>query len=117
MLFIVNLPEIGGMNILNHENVYDKLYTSDFQSRNLGTFIFSSIVYNGISYYPGSEPGGESIAQRMFSAKNQMLKATFLFNLAHYNKTMALDYNCFIILIIFPDLNHIKTTFSCLQTN
>ena len=31
---------------------------------------------------------------------------------------MALDYNCFIIfIIIFPDLNHIKTTFPDLSAN
>ena len=125
MLFIVNLPEIGGMNnLLNHENVYDKLsILPDFSNPEIWLpLIFVPLcIHWWASYYPGSEPGGGGyIAQRMFSAKNESnaVKATFLFNLAHYSiRPWPWIIIALSSLIIFPDLNHIKTTFPDLSPN
>ena len=125
MLFIVNLPEIGGMNnLLNHENVYDKLsILPDFSNPEIWVplFLVPLCIQWWASYYPGSEPGGGGyIAQRMFSAKNESnaVKATFLFNLAHYSiRPWPWIIIALSSLIIFPDLNHIKTTFPDLSPN
>jgi len=53
----------------------------------IGAFFSFAFVQWWASWYPGSEPGGGGyIAQRMMSAKDEhsSLKATLLFQLAHY---------------------------------
>ena len=60
------------------------------------------------------------IAQRMFSAKNEShaIKATFLFNLAHYAlRPWPWIMIALSSLIIFPDLNDIKNAFPDLSQN
>ena len=66
------------------------------------------------SYYPGSEPGGGGyIAQRMFSAKDESnaIKASLLFNIAHYAIVQGVDYNCTIIINCFSELDDIRNQF------
>ena len=72
-------------------------------------------------WYPGAEPGGGGyLVQRMLSAKNEKnaMGATLLFNACHY----ALRPWPWIIvalasLIIFPDLESLKSTFPHIDEN
>ena len=119
MLYILNLPEIGGLkNLVIHENVRDNLSLfPNFSDPNswIPVMFVPIAVQWWASYYPGAEPGGGGyIAQRMFSAKNEnhAIGATLLFNICHY----ALRPWPWIIialssLIIFPDLKDIQSTF------
>ena len=119
MLYIVRLPEIGGVSkLITHPNVVDKIaLIPDLSDPNLWVpiLLIPLSVQWWASYYPGSEPGGGGyIAQRMFSAKDETnaVGATFLFNVAHY----ALRPWPWILialssLIIFPELTDLKTTF------
>ena len=119
MLYIVRLPEIGGVSkLITHSNVVDKIaLIPDLSDPNLWIpiLLIPLSVQWWASYYPGSEPGGGGyIAQRMFSAKDETNSggATFLFNVAHY----ALRPWPWILialssLIIFPELTDLKTAF------
>ena len=119
MLYIVRLPEIGGVSkLITHSNVVDKIaLIPDLSDPNLWVpiLLIPLSVQWWASYYPGSEPGGGGyIAQRMFSAKDETnaVGATFLFNVAHY----ALRPWPWILialssLIIFPELTDLKTAF------
>lgn len=122
--FIVNLPEIGGMEgLLSHEVVQDKIDLIPSRIKNedlwMGAFIIPLAVQWWSVWYPGSEPGGGGyIAQRMLSAKDEKhaTKATLFFNFAHY----ALRPWPWIIiglasLIIFPDLQSLGEQFPTLQ--
>ena len=112
MFYILGLPEIGGLsNLINHENVSDKLVLfPDFSNPDvwIPILLVPLAVQWWASYYPGAEPGGGGyIAQRMFSAKDEQnaVGATFLFNVAHY----ALRPWPWILialssLIVFPEL-------------
>ncbi|HJM46350.1 MAG TPA: sodium:solute symporter family protein [Candidatus Marinimicrobia bacterium] len=119
MFYILGLPEIGGLsNLINHENVSDKLVLfPDFSNPDvwIPILLVPLAVQWWASYYPGAEPGGGGyIAQRMFSAKDESnaVGATFLFNVAHY----ALRPWPWILialssLIIFPELADIQKAF------
>jgi len=111
--FIINMPEIGGLdNLIHHEAVQDKLNFVPDSVENyelwLAVFIIPLAVQWWSVWYPGSEPGGGGyIAQRMLSAKDEKnaTLATLLFNFAHY----ALRPWPWILiglasLIVFPDL-------------
>jgi len=118
-VMIVNMPEIGGLNeLITHENVAGKInILPDFSNTEalVSLLIIPLAVQWWAAYYPGAEPGGGGyVAQRMLAAKdeNNALGATLLFNIAHY----ALRPWPWIIialcsLIIFPDLDAIKTAF------
>lgn len=115
----VDQPEIGGLNnLINHPVLSDKLdVLPDFS--NLSVLVPLLIMPLAVQWwavwYPGAEPGGGGyIAQRMLSAKDEKnaIGATLLFNFAHY----ALRPWPWIIvalasLIIYPDLNSIKSDF------
>ena len=119
MFYILGLPEIGGLSkLISHPNVIDKIaLIPDLSDPNLWVpvLLVPLAVQWWASYYPGAEPGGGgSIAQRMFSAKDESnaVGATFLFNVAHY----ALRPWPWILialssLIIFPELADIKNAF------
>ena len=125
MLYIVRLPEIGGVSkLIAHSNVVDKIaLIPDLSDPNLWVpiLLIPLSVQWWASYYPGSEPGGGGyIAQRMFSAKDETnaVGATFLFNVAHY----ALRPWPWILialssLIIFPELTDLKTAFPDLSAD
>lgn len=118
-IFVVNLPEIGGVDALVAAPVLqDKLsLIPEFSNSDLfiGIFIIPLAVQWWSVWYPGAEPGGGGyIAQRMLSAKNEnhAIAATLFFNVAHY----ALRPWPWIIialasLIVFPDLNAIQQAF------
>lgn len=117
--YIVNMPEIGGLsNLLNHENVADKLsFFPDFQDNTtlLVLLIIPIAVQWWSVWYPGAEPGGGGyIAQRMLSAKDEKnaVGATLLFNIMHY----ALRPWPWIIialasLVLYPQLSDIGNEF------
>ena len=125
MLYILNLPEIGGLsNLISHINVSDKLsLIPDLSDPNVWVpvMLVPLAVQWWASYYPGAEPGGGGyIAQRMFSAKDEpnAVAATFLFNVAHY----ALRPWPWILialssLIVFPELTDIQRAFPNLSAD
>ena len=125
MLYILNLPEIGGLsNLISHINVSDKLsLIPDLSDPNVWVpvMLVPLAVQWWASYYPGAEPGGGGyIAQRMFSAKDESnaVAATFLFNVAHY----ALRPWPWILialssLIVFPELADIQRAFPNLSAD
>ena len=118
-IYVMNMPEIGGLsNLLEHENVADKLnILPDFS--NPAVYVPLLIIPLAVQWwsvwYPGSEPGGGGyIAQRMLSAKNEKhaVLATLLYNVTHY----ALRPWPWIIialasLVVYPNLASIQTAF------
>ena len=125
MFYLLGLEQISGLsNLIKHEIVISKLnFFPDFSNPNIWVplFFVPLSVQWWASYYPGSEPGGGGyIVQRMLSAKDEKnaLGATFLFNLFHY----ALRPWPWIVialcsLVIYPELNDIKTTFPKISIN
>ncbi len=124
-IYIVNLPEIGGMEaLISHPNVAGKLsFFPDFGNTELlvSVLIIPLAVQWWAAYYPGAEPGGGGyIVQRMLAAKdeNNALGATLFFNIAHY----ALRPWPWIVvalasLVIFPDLASIQQAFPHVSAN
>ncbi len=118
-IYIVNLPEIGGLdNLLQHTSVAGKLnLLPDFSNTEtlITLFIIPFAVQWWSTWYPGAEPGGGGyIAQRMLAAKDEKNAtwATLFFNFAHY----AIRPWPWILvglasIIIFPDLISINNTF------
>jgi SSS family transporter len=118
-VYIVNLPEIGGLeNLLSHEQVSNKLsFFPDFNNTEavITLLVIPFAVQWWSTWYPGAEPGGGGyIAQRMLAAKdeNHATWATLFFNFAHY----AIRPWPWILvglasLIIYPDLASINQTF------
>lgn len=119
MLYCLSLPQVGGLsNLLSHENVINRLsLLPDLSNPDVWVpvLLVPLAVQWWASYYPGAEPGGGGyIAQRMFSAKDEInaVGATFLFNIAHY----ALRPWPWILialssLIIFPDISDLRAAF------
>ncbi len=118
-IYIVNLPEIGGLqNLLQNENVVGKLnILPDFSNTEMliTLFIIPFAVQWWSTWYPGAEPGGGGyIAQRMLAAKDEKnaTLATLLFNFAHY---AVRPWPWILVglasLVIYPSLESITTTF------
>ena len=124
-IFIVNLPEIGGVvELFNHENVKNKIsFLPDFSNRQdlIILFIIPLSVQWWSSWYPGAEPGGGGyIAQRMLASKNEKdaVYATLFFNIMHYAiRPWPWILIALCSLIIFPDLNSISDKFPTLSEN
>jgi len=118
-IHILSLPEIGGLaNLISHKNVVGKLSLfPDFSNPDIWIpLLFVPLAVQWwASYYPGSEPGGGGyIAQRMFSAKDELnaVGATFLFNVAHYAiRPWPWILIALSSLIIFPELSDIQSAF------
>jgi len=118
-IYIVNLPEIGGLShLINHEAVLPKTSIfPDFSNPNIAIplFFMPLAVQWWSVWYPGSEPGGGGyVAQRMLSAKDEKdaVKATLFFNAAHYAlRPWPWILIALASLIIFPTLGDIKASF------
>ncbi len=117
--YIINLPEIGSLEALvSHPNVASKTsFFPDFSDPSIAVplfFIPLAVQWWSI-WYPGAEPGGGGyIAQRMLSAKNEKgaVKATLLFNAAHYAlRPWPWILIALASLIVFPELENIKESF------
>jgi solute:Na+ symporter, SSS family len=118
-MILINMPEIGGLSgLVSNEAVIPKLsLLPDFSNHEavIILLILPLAVQWWSVWYPGAEPGGGGyIAQRMLAARTESgaLKATMLFNVAHY----ALRPWPWIIvglasLIIFPDLESMQMRF------
>jgi len=120
-IYIVNMPEIGGMdNLLNNPVVQEKMnifpsFSVDNWEMIVAILIMPLAVQWWSTWYPGAEPGGGGyIAQRMLAAKDEKHAtwAVLFFNFAHY----ALRPWPWIIvglasLVIFPDLASIQATY------
>jgi len=123
-IYIVNLPEVGGIEtLLSHNNVSGKLnILPDFKNSKavITLLIIPFAVQWWSTWYPGAEPGGGGyIAQRMLAAKDEKHAtwATLFFNFAHY----ALRPWPWIVvglasLVVFPTLDSINGTFPNLTT-
>jgi len=122
---IVNMPEVGGLTeLFNHPNVEGKLdFIPDFDNTNvlLPLFIIPLAVQWWNVWYPGAEPGGGGyVAQRMLAAKNEKhaVGATLFFNIAHYAfRPWPWILIALASLIIFPDLDAIRTAFPNVSEN
>ena len=118
-IYILSLPEVGGLTTLvSHANVGDKLsFFPDFSQPEVYVplFVIPIAVQWWNVWYPGAEPGGGGyIAQRMLSARNEnsAIKATLLFNVAHYAlRPWPWILIALASLIVFPDLDSLKMTF------
>lgn len=118
-VYIIQMPAVGGLDaLINHENVIGKInFVPDFNDRNLyiPLFLVPLAVQWWSTWYPGAEPGGGGyIAQRMLSAEDEKsaVKATLLFNIAHYAlRPWPWILIALASLIIFPDLESIAATF------
>lgn len=120
-IYIVNLPEIGGMdNLLSNPVVQDKMsifpeFTSSNWEMIVAILIMPLAVQWWSTWYPGAEPGGGGyIAQRMLAAKDEKNAtwAVLFFNFAHY----ALRPWPWIIvglasLVIYPDLASLQSAY------
>lgn len=117
--YLVNLPEVGGMQaLLTNENVIDKIsILPDFgNSEALITLLIIPLAVQWwSSWYPGAEPGGGGyIAQRMLAAKdeNHAIGATFFFNIMHYAlRPWPWILVALASLVVFPDLQSIQSAF------
>jgi Na+/proline symporter len=117
--FALKLPEVGGLGgMVSNPVVRDNLaLLPDFSdwSTAAAVFVVPIAVQWWSTWYPGAEPGGGGyVAQRMLSAREEKdsLKATLLFNVAHY----ALRPWPWIIvglcsLIVYPTLDSIQVAF------
>ncbi len=112
-------PEVGGLeNLLQHENVVDKLdFFPSFSDPEMWVMllIIPLLVQWWSTWYPGAEPGGGGyIAQRMFAAKNadHSIKAVLFFNVAHYAiRPWPWIIVALCSLIVFPDLMSFQEAF------
>ena len=117
--YLVNLPEVGGIEaLLANENVAGKIsILPDFANREalIALLIIPLAVQWWSSWYPGAEPGGGGyIAQRMFAAKNEnhAIGATFFFNIMHYAlRPWPWILVALASLVVFPDLGSIQQAF------
>ncbi len=124
-VYIVNLPEIGGIDkLISNPILTDKLsFFPDFENTELliTILIIPLAVQWWSVWYPGAEPGGGGyIAQRMLAAKDEKNAtwAVLFFNFAHY----ALRPWPWIIvglasLVMFPNLEALQTAFPNLTEN
>ena len=118
-IYIVNLPEIGGLSqLIQHEAVLPKTSIfPDFTNPEIAIplFFMPLAVQWWSVWYPGAEPGGGGyVAQRMLSAKNEKdaVKATLFFNAAHYAlRPWPWILIALASLIVFPSLGDIQASF------
>jgi SSS family solute:Na+ symporter len=122
---IINLPQIGGLDaLIVHENVVGKMnMLPDFNDTEalVTLMIIPLAVQWWAAYYPGAEPGGGGyIVQRMLSAKDEKnaIAATLFFNIAHYAlRPWPWILIALASLIVFPDLDSIRTAFPNIAEN
>lgn len=118
-VILMRLPDIGGLqSMLSHPAVQPKLnFVPEFSNRDalVSLLILPLVVQWWSVWYPGSEPGGGGyIAQRMLAAKTEKgaLKATLLFNVAHYAlRPWPWILVALASLIIFPDIESLRQAF------
>ena len=124
-IYILRLPQIDGVsNLIAHPAVQDKIELfPDFTDLNVAIplFFIPIAVQWWSVWYPGAEPGGGGyVAQRMLSARHEKgaVKATLLFNIAHYAlRPWPWILIALASLIVFPDLESIRTNFPSIDND
>ncbi|MBK7871522.1 MAG: Na+:solute symporter [Saprospiraceae bacterium] len=124
-IFIVNMPEIGGLNnLFAHPEVSSKLNVlPDFNDSNvlIPLFLMPLAVQWWSVWYPGAEPGGGGyIAQRMLAAKNEnhAMGATLFFNITHYAlRPWPWILVALASIIVFPDFASLQKAFPNVNAN
>ena len=117
--YLVNIPEIGGIQaLITHPNVSDKISMfPDFSNTEqlIMLLIIPLSVQWWSAWYPGAEPGGGGyIAQRMLAAKdeNHAIGATLFFNIMHYAfRPWPWILVALASLVVFPDIASIQDAF------
>ena len=117
--YLVNLPEVGGLEaLIAHENLSGKIsILPDFGNTEalITLLIIPLAVQWWSSWYPGAEPGGGGyIAQRMLAAKdeNHAIGATLFFNIMHYAfRPWPWILVALASLVVFPDIASIQLAF------
>lgn len=118
-IYILSMDEIGGLSaLINHENVvHSTSLLPDLSDKDavMTLLIIPFAIQWWSVWYPGAEPGGGGyVAQRMLSARDEQgaVKATLLFNIAHYAlRPWPWILIALASLIIFPDLESLSTSF------
>jgi len=118
-VYILDMPEIGGLNALVSAPALQSSISifPDFSKPEVYVplFLVPLAVQWWSVWYPGAEPGGGGyVAQRMLAARNEKgaVKATLLFNFAHYAlRPWPWILIALASLIIFPDLEALRTAF------
>jgi len=118
-IFLVNRPEIGGLENLLLQPEVRKAMSLFPDWRNpaswIPLFLIPLAVQWWSSWYPGAEPGGGGyIAQRMLAAKDekQAMTATLVFNIAHYAlRPWPWILIALCSIVIFPSTQDIATLF------
>lgn len=117
--FAVTHPDVGGLaGLFAHPEVQGKLsLLPDFSdtSTAAAVIIVPLAVQWWSAWYPGAEPGGGGyVAQRMLAAKTEgdALKATLLFNVAHYAlRPWPWILVALASLVVYPSLESIQAAF------
>lgn len=123
--YIVNLPEIGGLqHLIQLEGIQSKTsFFPDFSNPEVYVplLVIPLAVQWWSVWYPGAEPGGGGyIVQRMLAAKdpNHATKATLFFTVFHY---AIRPWPWILIglasLIIYPNLSSLAAAFPHLDTS
>lgn len=118
-VYIINLPEIGSVQaLISHPDVSHKInLLPDLNDMEVVVplLLIPIAVQWWSTWYPGAEPGGGGyIAQRMLSARDESsaVKATLLFNIAHYAlRPWPWILIALASLIVFPELEDISRAF------
>lgn len=124
-VFIVNMPEIGGLEkLISNPAVTGKRdFLPDFNNPEvyIPLMIIPLAVQWWSVWYPGAEPGGGGyVAQRMLSARDEKnaVLATLLFNISHYAlRPWPWILIALASLIVFPDLSAISDKFPHLDSS
>ncbi len=124
-IFIVNMPEVGGMeNLLSNAVVSAKSsFFPDFNNPDVYVplIVIPIAVQWWNVWYPGAEPGGGGyIAQRMLSAKDEKnaVYATLFFNFAHYGlRPWPWILIAFASLVVFPNVSDIAAAFPNIEAS
>ncbi len=118
-IYVLYLPQVGGLSgLLSNPNVVDKLSVlPNFADKDsvIALLLIPLAVQWWSTWYPGAEPGGGSFGtQRMFAAKNEShaIGATLFFNFCHYAvRPWPWIIVALASLIVYPDLESLKTAF------
>lgn len=124
-IYIVQMPEIGSVSaLIEHPAVANKIDVfPDFNDWDtvVPLLIIPLAIQWWSIWYPGAEPGGGGyIAQRMLSARNEegAVKATLLFNIAHYAlRPWPWILIALASIVVFPDYASIQSAFPHIDPN
>lgn len=118
-IYIVNLPEIGGLDTLISTEIVQKSTPIFPDFSNPSEFIPLLVIPLAVQWwsvwYPGAEPGGGGyIVQRMLAAKNEKhaTLASLLFNIVHYAvRPWPWIIIAFASLVLFPNIDSLAEAY------